>query len=170
MATTLQFRRGNTSIASATTTAIGELFINTDTSQLSVGDGTTVGGILIARVSDLAIETFTSPSISANAVTLNLNTGSIFALASNASNITANFTNVPTTSGKIISTSMIITQNGTAYYPSAVTINGSGSLTIKWLGGASPTATANKTEAVNFTFICTATSTYTVIGSLVSYG
>jgi hypothetical protein len=32
-----------------------------------------------------------------------------------------------------------------------------------------PTAVANRVNIVNFTFICTATNTWTVIGSLVDY-
>ena len=113
-----------------------------------------------------SVELFASPSISANAVTLNFTNGAIFALGSNAANITANFTNIPGTAGQTISTTLIITQGGTAYIPSAITINGGGSVTPKWLGGSAPTAVANRVNIVSFTFICTATNTWTVIGSL----
>ena len=115
------------------------------------------------------IETFASPTISANAVTLNFNLGAIFALGSNAANITANFTNIPGTAGQTIATTLIITQGATAYIPNAVTINGGGSITPKWQGGSAPSGTANRTTIVSFTFICTATNTWTTIGSLVDY-
>lgn len=115
------------------------------------------------------VEKFTSPSIVANAVTLDFTTGAIFALSSNAANITANFTNIPTTAGQTISVTLIISQGGTAYIPNALTIN-SVSQTINWLSNAIPTGYANKTDFVSFTFICTATSTYTVTGSLSTYG
>ena len=116
-----------------------------------------------------SVETFTSPAISANAATLNFNSGAIFALGSNSANITANFTNIPGVAGQTISTTLIITQGGTAYIPSAVTINGGGSVTPKWQGGTVPTAVINRVNIVSFTFICTATNTWTVIGSLVDY-
>ena len=116
-----------------------------------------------------SVETFTSPSISANAVTLNFNLGAIFALGSNAANITANFTNIPGTAGQTISTTLIITQGGTAYIPSAVTINGGGSVTPKWQGGSAPSGVTNRVNIVSFTFVCTATNTWTVIGSLTDY-
>jgi hypothetical protein len=116
-----------------------------------------------------SVETFTSPTISANAATLNFNSSAIFALGSNAANITANFTNIPGTAGQTISTTLIITQGATAYIPSAVTINGGGSVTPKWQGGTVPTAVINRVNIVSFTFICTATNTWTVIGSLVDY-
>jgi hypothetical protein len=116
-----------------------------------------------------SVELFTSPSIVSNAVTLNFTNGAIFALGSNSANITANFTNIPGTAGRTISTTLIITQGATPYIPSAVTINGGGSATIRWQGGTVPTAVANRVNIVNFTFICTATNTWTVIGSLVDY-
>jgi hypothetical protein len=116
-----------------------------------------------------SVETFTSPTISANAATLNFNNSAIFALDSNSANITANFTNIPGTAGQTISTTLIITQGATAYIPSAVTINGGGSVTPKWQGGTVPTAVINRVNIVSFTFICTATNTWTVIGSLVDY-
>ena len=115
------------------------------------------------------VETFASPSITANAVTLNFTTGGVFKLTSNSANITANFTNIPTTAGQIITVDLIISQGATAYIPSAVTIN-TASQTINWLGGSAPAGVINKTDIVTFTFICTATSTYTVIGNLASYG
>ena len=116
-----------------------------------------------------SLEIYTSPAISSNAVTLNFLNGNTFALASNAAAITANYTNVPTTTGQVISTALIITQGSTAYIPSAVTIN-TVSQTIKWQGGSPPTGNANKTDIVSFTFICNGTTTPTVIGSLSTYG
>jgi hypothetical protein len=115
------------------------------------------------------VETFASPSITANAVTLNFTTGGVFRLANNSANITANFTNIPTTAGQIITVDLIISQGATAYIPSVVTINTTNQ-TINWLGGSAPAGVINKTDIVTFTFICTATSTYTVIGNLASYG
>ena len=51
MSKILQHRRGNTAYVSANTPADGELLINTDTYTILVGDGSTVGGIGIAKQS-----------------------------------------------------------------------------------------------------------------------
>jgi hypothetical protein len=64
---------------------------------------------------------------------------------------------------------LIITQGATAYIPSAVTINGGGSVTPKWQGGTVPTAVINRVNIVSFTFICTATDTWTVLAALTDY-
>lgn len=125
--------------------------------------------IIASSNTNTAIELFTSPSISANAVTLSFSSSAVFALASNSANITVNFTNIPTTAGQAISTSLIISQGAIAYIPNALTINAV-SQTIKWQGNTTPSGSINKTDIVSFTFICTATSTYTVIGSLNTYG
>jgi hypothetical protein len=134
------------------------------------GNAVTVSNLTATNLTvNSSLETYTSPSISANAVTLNFNNGNTFALASNAANITANYTNVTTATGQIIATALVITQGATAYIPSAVTINAV-SQTLKWQGGSPPTGNANKTDIVSFTFVCNGTTTPTVLGSLSTYG
>ena len=54
MAKTLQFRRGNTAQTLANTMAAGELFINSDTNTIAVGDGVTAGGTLLATLTQLS--------------------------------------------------------------------------------------------------------------------
>ena len=49
MAKTLQLRRGTTAELSANTPASGELFVDTQKKTVTVGDGTTAGGIILAR-------------------------------------------------------------------------------------------------------------------------
>jgi hypothetical protein len=147
----------------ATTVGLGNV---TNESKATMFTSPTFNGTVTMQQ---AVELYSSPSISANAVTLNFTNGAIFALGSNASNITANFTNIPGTAGRTISTTLIITQGATAYIPSTVTINGGGSATIRWQGGSAPSGTANRISIVSFTFVCTATNTWTVIGSLTDY-
>jgi hypothetical protein len=65
MAKTLQFRRGNTTQTLANTMAAGELFINSDTNTIAVGDGVTAGGTLLATLGQL----------SSNVTTLNSSIG-----------------------------------------------------------------------------------------------
>lgn len=138
------------------------LVANANSDQITIVNTGSSGSIT-------SVEPFSSPAISGNAVTCNFSTNAVFALASNNANITVNFTNIPTISGQTISTSLIISQGAIAYIPSVLTINAVNQ-TIKWQGNTTPSGNINKTDIVSFTFICTATSTYTVIGSLNTYG
>jgi hypothetical protein len=96
MSSTLQFRRGNTSVAGSTTGAIGELFVNTDNNTLAVHDGSTVGGWPLASASynngvngtqNTSIATVTANSIYTQGVdaTQNTNISSVTTTATNAS-------------------------------------------------------------------------------------
>jgi hypothetical protein len=138
------------------------LVANTSIDQITIVNTGSNGSIT-------SVEPFSSPAISGNAVTCNFSTSAVFALGSNNANITAHFINISTIAGLTISTSLIISQGGIAYIPSVITIN-TVSQTIKWQGNTTPSGNINKTDIVSFTFICTATGTYTVIGSLNTYG
>jgi hypothetical protein len=60
---------------------------------------------------------------------------------------------------------LLAPQGGTAYYPTAFTIDGN-SVTPKWLGGAAPTAgSTSSIDAYTFTIIKTASATFTVLAS-----
>ena len=138
------------------------LVANTSIDQITIVNTGSNGSIT-------SVEPFSSPAISGNAVSCNFSTSAVFALGSNNANITAHFINISTIAGLTISTSLIISQGGIAYIPSVITIN-TVSQTIKWQGNTTPSGNINKTDIVSFTFICTATGTYTVIGSLNTYG
>jgi len=138
------------------------LVANANSDQITIANTASNGSIT-------SVEPFSSPSISANAVTCNFSTSAVFALGSNNANITVNFTNISTIAGQTISTSLIISQGAIAYIPNVLTIN-TVSQTIKWQGNTTPSGSINKTDIVSFTFICTAPSTYNVIGSLNTYG
>ena len=86
-----------------------------------------------------------------------------------SANFTANITNLPTTVGRISTVTLILTQGGTAYLPTAVQIAGVGQ-TIKWAGNTQPTPQANKTDVVVFTLIRTAAGAWVVLGQMSSYG
>lgn len=91
----------------------------------------------------------------------------IFIHSSIASNFTANFTNVPTTAGGVVSFSLILLQGLTAYYPNAVQIDGVNQ-TINWVDGAAPTPAANRKEVVSFTLIRNG-GAWVVLGNMSSY-
>lgn len=67
--------------------------------------------------------------------------------------------------GDSITLALLVTQGSTAYYQSAMQIDGN-SVTPKWAGGTAPTAgNANSIDVYTFTIIKTASSTYTVLAS-----
>jgi hypothetical protein len=71
-----------------------------------------------------------------------------------------------------MSVALLINQGTTPYIPSIVQINSSPQV-LNWQGNVVPTGNANKKDLVNFTFVSpasTGTSSYTVLGSLASYG
>jgi hypothetical protein len=67
--------------------------------------------------------------------------------------------------GESITVAHIVSQGGTAYYNSAVQIDGS-AVTPKWQGGAAPSAgNASSLDTYNYTIIKTADATFTVLAS-----
>jgi hypothetical protein len=81
MSTSLQFRRGNTSAATAVIGLQGELYVNTDTNTLAVHDGTNAGGHgVMPNQSSLGI-TYNTTS---NVLTLSGTVSSLLHLATNS--------------------------------------------------------------------------------------
>jgi hypothetical protein len=101
-------------------------------------------------------------------VTHDWTTCNIFYHSAMAANFTANITNVPTTSDRAYTTTLILKQGAIGYLANALQIN-SVPTTILWANGTGPTGTANKTEIESFTLYYTA-STWTAFGQLTSFG
>lgn len=71
--------------------------------------------------------------------------------------------------GQSVTTTVLVTQGSTAYYPTAFTIDGT-SVTPKWLAGEAPAAgDPNSVDAYTFTIVKTASATYTVFASSSKY-
>ena len=67
--------------------------------------------------------------------------------------------------GDTITIAFLVTNGGTAYRHTAMTIDGT-SVTPKWSGGTAPAAgNASSIDAYSFTIIKTASATYTVLGA-----
>ena len=117
--------------------------------------------------SQQSTEVYSAKFNATGVVVHDFSTGAIWSHETIAANFTANFTNMPTTSGRTIVCTLMILQGATAYIPNAVQIDGVAQ-TISWQGGSAPTGTANKREIVSFTFVRSAS--WFVLGSLTSYG
>ena len=71
--------------------------------------------------------------------------------------------------GESISIAHIVSQGGTAYYNSAVQVDGS-SVTPEWQGGSAPSAgNVNSLDVYSYTVIKTADATFTVLASLTQF-
>jgi hypothetical protein len=93
-------------------------------------------------------EPTTAPTISAGALTLNLNTSQTFLVSLNA-NITAlTISNTPTDSSVLVGFTLILTADGTQR-----TITWPAS--VKWAGGAAPTLTSTNSKKDVLSFITT---------------
>ena len=183
---------GNTAIGLGnTTTSVGNLTLTNVTivsgtslvGNVTIGN-TTVGlGNTATSIGNLALNNATIENIQepANVVafaatgTINMDILSnvVMVLTSNAAaNWTVNFRgNAGTTFnnavavGNAINTSMLVPQGATAYYNSAVTIDGN-SVTPKYQGGTAWTAgNANSTDTYSYVVVKTAANVYTVLTS-----
>jgi len=70
--------------------------------------------------------------------------------------------------GQSVTFALVTTQGSTAYYNSAVTIDGT-SVTPKWIGGAPTAGNASGLDVYRYAVIKTASATYTVLASLTQY-
>jgi hypothetical protein len=70
--------------------------------------------------------------------------------------------------GQSVTFTLVTTQGATAYYNSAVTIDGT-SVTPKWIGGAPTAGNASGLDVYRYAVIKTASATYTVLASLTQY-
>jgi hypothetical protein len=116
-------------------------------------------------------------TVSATAATGTINydvtTQSVLYYTSNASaNWTVNFRgssgtslNTLMTTGQMITLAFLVTQGSTAYYNSAVQVDGS-SVTPKWQGGTAPTAgNASSIDVYTYTIVKTGSAAFTVFAS-----
>ena len=183
---------GNTAIGLGnTTTSVGNLTLTNVTivsgtslvGNVTIGN-TTVGlGNTATSIGNLALNNATIENIQepANVVafaatgTINMDILSnvVMVLTSNAAaNWTVNFRGNSGTTfnnavavGNAINTSMLVPQGATAYYNSAVTIDGN-SVTPKYQGGTAWTAgNANATDTYSYVVVKTAANVYTVLTS-----
>lgn len=108
MPKTLQLRRGTTAEITANTPASGELFVDTDKKTVTVGDGSTAGGTILAR-NDRVSHVYNTANTIANTVT---------------SGFLANTIIIANSSGYLSSTSNLAVLPGDAYGPARILING----------------------------------------------
>jgi hypothetical protein len=134
-----------------------------------------VSNTLMELTLSAAAETVTIAAIAATGtVNFDVSTQSILYYTSNAgpSNWTLNIRgsssvtlNSIMSTGQSVTVTHLVTQGSTAYYNSALTIDGS-SVTPKWSGGSAPVAgNVNSVDVYSYTLIKTGSGSFTVFAS-----
>jgi hypothetical protein len=158
----------------------GGALSSTSVQNTPIGSSTPSSGAfttLSATGTTSIYETIEKATLSGSALTgtvnLNVLDGAVFYYtASSSANWTLNVRGDGSTAlnsvmanNDSISFVVMATQGGTAYYQSAMQVDGS-AVTPKWAGGTAPTAgNANSIDVYAFTVIKTASATFTVIAS-----
>jgi hypothetical protein len=152
------------------TTKITGANVNT----LSLG---VVSGVIQTTLAAALEKVTISATAATGTINYDLSTQSILYYTSNASaNWTVNIRGNSSTTlnsmmatGQSVTMTVLVTQGSTAYYNSAVTIDGT-SVTPKWLGGSAPTAgNINGVDVYTYTIIKTGSASYTVFASQSRY-
>ena len=157
---------GTLSFASGVSTGSANTFTATQTFN---GSSSTFATVLL----NAAETTTVSATAATGTINYYINSQSVLYYTTNAS---ANWTlNVAFSSGTSLNTALatgqtvtlafLVTQGATAYYASALTIDGT-SVTPKWQGGTAPAAgNASSIDVYTYTITKTASATYTVLAS-----
>jgi hypothetical protein len=179
MSFAFQRRRGTTAQHASFTGLNAELTVDTDKKTVVVHDGSTAGGVPLARAAGGTLADTTIRGIEedinvvASAATGTINfdvsTASIWYYTSNATaNHTLNFRysssvslNTALPVGDTITLVWLNTNGSTAYYPNTIQIDGT-TVTPK-VPAAITAGNASAIDAYSFTIIKTASATYTVL-------
>jgi len=145
--------------------AVTNVFLGSPTST-----GTLVGDLVVnGRTSFGGVVERLSNSVGSTGVTgFDLLAQSVFYVNNPAGNVTANFTNAPTTNLRVITPTVILSQSATPRVVNAVQIDGAAQ-TINWANNVVPTGTANKQDAFGFSLIRSG-SAWKVLGQMTTYG
>jgi hypothetical protein len=156
-------------VASADTLASLGLAQTFTAAQTFAGTASNLGLIL----QDAAEVCTVSATAATGTINYDATTQNVLYYTTNASaNWTVNFRGASGTSlntlmsvGQVLTLTFLVTQGSTAYYNSAVTIDGT-SVTPKWQGGTAPTAgNASGVDIYVYAIVKTASATFTVFAS-----
>lgn len=113
-----------------------------------------------------ATESFV-PVTGTSTTALNLTSSGVFNVTL-SQNSTAAFSSINTNNNFITGITVFVTQGTTGYTFSSATVNGGGTLTIKWAGGTVPTPSTSATDVFTFS-IAKVGGVYTVYGQSIKF-
>jgi hypothetical protein len=166
---TISVNTGLSLASSLTGSVLASNVTSSNITSLGILTGLRIQGITTLQQT---LEVYTSLASALGTVEHDCSTGVIFVHNTPTANWTANFTNVSTSTNRVMSVAVLINQGAIPYVPILVQINNNPQ-TVNWQGNITPTGNANKKDLVNFTFVSPTndnTTTYTVLGSMASYG
>jgi hypothetical protein len=176
---------GNVTLTNVTISSVATAFPNNylANSTVTLGNATLTLGGTTSTVGNLTVTNTTvtemreTATVSATAATGTVDYDALaqvvlYYTTDASGNFTVNFRGNSGTSldsvmstGESLSATFLVTNGATAYYNSAVTIDGS-SVTPKWQGGTAPTSgNASSIDSYTYVLIKTASATFTVLAS-----
>jgi hypothetical protein len=167
--------KGTTGVLSAATA--GTDYVAPGTATTFTATQTFNGTSSTAAMKELNIIEPASVTAVAPTATTNfyVNTGSVqYITANNANNWTLNFAfsagttlNAAMATNDSLSCTLITTNSATAYYLSAITVDGTGAgVTVEWQGGTAPTSgNASSIDSYTFVIIKTGSAVYTILAA-----
>ena len=149
---------------------ISQFFVGENGNAELSGSLVTTGSLTVSGSATLGIvsEVLSGSNAIGGTFVFDTTRQSIFYVNNATSNITANFTNVPTVDNRIISTTVILSQSTTARIVSAVQIAGVAS-TINWANNVTPTGNSGKQDIFGFNLIRSG-SAWKTLGQMTTYG
>jgi hypothetical protein len=138
------------------------------------GTTSTLAGVL-TNAAEVATVSATAAT---GTIAYDVTTQSVLYYTSNASaNWTVNFRassgtslNTAMTTGQSVTAAFLVTQGATAYYNSAVQVDGTTSgVTTRWLGGAPTAGNASGIDSYRYLIIKTGSAAYTVLASVTQF-
>jgi hypothetical protein len=152
------------------------LTLGTDQSATIVGKATMVGTASVAglKIADVLETATISATAATGTIAYDVTTQAVLYYTSNASaNWTVNFRGSSGTSlntlmanNESMTVAFLVTQGSTAFYNSAVQVDGTTSgVTTRWLGGAPTAGNASGIDSYRYLIIKTGSATFTVLAS-----
>ena len=153
---------------------------STNTAQTFTGTKTFSGttSALAMVLNDAAEVVTVSATAATGTINYDITTQSVLYYTSNASaNWTVNFRassgtslNTALATGQSVTVAFLVTQGATAYYNSAVQVDGTTSgVTTRWIGGAPTAGNASGIDSYRYLIIKTGSATYTVLASVTQF-
>lgn len=164
---------GQTTLAAANIPVVNVANTFTGTQTFS---GTSSAQAIV--LSDAAEVATVSATAATGTINYDITTQSVLYYTSNASaNWTVNFRgssgtslNTLMTTGQSMTVAFLVTQGSTAYYNSAVQVDGTTSgVTIRWLGGAPTAGNASGIDSYRYAIFKTGSATFTVLASVTQF-
>jgi len=158
------------------------VIVSTQVEEIQNGDTITMptsSAALAFKTANIDEPGTVSATAATGTINYDITTQSVLFYTSNASgNFTVNFRassgtslNTVMSTNDVVTVSFLVTNGATAYYNSAVQVDGTSSgVTTKWQGGTAPTSgDASAVDIYNYVIVKTASATFSVFASVTKF-